>query len=39
MRQAADAVVLDTTLLGADEAFELGLSEVRKRLECSDQTN
>jgi cytidylate kinase len=33
MRQAADAVVLDTTFLGADEAFELGLLEVRKRLE------
>ncbi len=32
MRQAADAVVLDTTLLGADEAFELGLLEVRKML-------
>ena len=32
MRQAADAVVLDTTLLGADEAFEQGLLEVRKML-------
>ncbi|HUD60201.1 MAG TPA: (d)CMP kinase [Acetobacteraceae bacterium] len=32
MRQAADAVVLDTTLLGADEAFELGLLEVQKML-------
>jgi cytidylate kinase len=33
MRRAADAVVLDTTFLGADEAFEQGLLEVRKRLE------
>jgi cytidylate kinase len=32
MRQAADAVVLDTTKLDAEAAFALALAEVRKRL-------
>jgi cytidylate kinase len=34
MRQAADAVVLDTTMLDADEAFARALAEVRGRLDA-----
>jgi CMP/dCMP kinase len=39
MRRAADAVELDTTLLGADDAFDKALAAVRKGLENPDQTN
>ncbi len=39
MRRAADAVVLDTSSLDAQAAFEQALREIRSRLERSDQTN
>lgn len=39
MRQADDAIELDTTFLGADAAFSQALAEVRKALARSDQTN
>jgi len=39
MRMAADAVVLDTTALDADAAFDHALAQVRRVVERSDQTN
>ena len=39
MRRAADAVVLDTSSLDAEATFRRALSEVRLRLEKSDQMN
>jgi cytidylate kinase len=41
MQPAADAIVLDTTALDADAAFQAALSAVRARLglETDDQTN
>ncbi len=38
MRRAADAVVLDTSSLDAQAAFEQAMREIRSRLETSDQT-
>ena len=35
MRQAADAVVLDTTGLDAEAAFQTAVMEIRRRLEKS----
>jgi CMP/dCMP kinase len=39
MRMAADAVVLDTTTLDAEAAFDRALAVVRREIEKSDQTN
>jgi CMP/dCMP kinase len=39
MRRAADAVELDTTFLGADDAFDKALAEVHRRLDKTNQTN
>ena len=39
MRRAADAMELDTTGLDADAAFEQALTEVRRRLERTGQSN
>ena len=39
MRRAEDALVLDTSSLDAEAAFQRALSEVRLRLEESNQTN
>jgi cytidylate kinase len=39
MRQATDAVLLDTTALDAEAAFERAIAEVRQRLVNSGRKN